>query len=185
MTVYEVKHDANNFKSLLFDKGILEYKHPLLTFEGESVASEWSPPGVWCPSPKKRTGDFWGIGSCCVPAVTRAACPSIETHIEMGGEALPLTFEGADLFILNVTEVIKCLDHEKCQWHDDGGRKRLNTDVGYHFRPERFSGSLLFRLPETCRSTKIYCVERSGDAEEDFKDAAGLKGLKFTPVWQV
>lgn len=187
MKVHEVRHDANNFKSLLFEKGILEYKHPLLKFDGECVAAQWSPPGVWCPSPRKKTGDFWGIGSSCVPAVTLAAYPVIQTHVEMSGEALPVTFEGVELLILNVTEVNNCLDHEMCKWRDDGGRKRLNIDAGYHFCPERFTESSLFRLPETCRSARIYCVERSGDPEEDFKAAvetAGLTGLKFTQVWQ-
>lgn len=187
MIVYEVKHESNKFKSLLFDDGIVEYKHPLLQFDGESVADTWAPPPVWCPAPKKKAGDFWGIGSCCVPAVTRAAFPHIQTHAEMGGEILPLTFDGVELLILNITEVVNCLDHEKCRWHDDGGSKRLNIDAGYHFRPERFSESSLFRLPETSRQTRIYCLERSGDAEEDFKAAvekAGLKGLKFTPLWE-
>lgn len=163
MTVYEVKCDLNRYKSLLFDETIVEYKHPLLKFDGVSVADAWAPPGVWCSAPKKKAGDFWGIGSCGVPAVTRAAYPHIQTHAEMGGEVLPLTFEGVELLILNVTEVVNCLDHEKCKWHDDGGSKRLNTEAGYHFRPERFSESSLFRLPETCRSTRIYCVERSSD----------------------
>lgn len=187
MKVYEVRHESNKYKTLLFEEGIVEFKHPLLKFDGEPVADRWSPPGVGCHSPKKKAGDFWGIGSCCVPAVTRAAYPLVQTHAEMGGEILPLTFEGVELLILNVTEVINCLDHEKCKWHDDGVTRRLNIDAGYHFRPERFSESSLFRLPETCRSTRLYCVERSGDPEEDFKaavESANLKGLQFKLIWQ-
>jgi len=187
MQVFEVRHNCNEFKSLLFEEGIVEYKQPLLKFDGEHVANRWRPPGVWCHYPKKKVGDFWGIGSSCVPAVTRAAFPHIQKHAEMGGETLPLTFEGMELLILNITEVVNCLDHGKCRWHGDGGSKRLNIDAGYHFRPERFSESSLFRLPETCRSSRIYCVERSGDPEEDFKaavEAAGLKGLTFTEIWR-
>lgn len=187
MKVYEVRHESNKFRSLLFEKGVDEYTHPLLKFDGTSVAEDWKPPGVWCHSPKKKQGDFWGIGSSAVPAVTRAAFPHIQTHIEMAGEALPLVFEGVELFILGVTEVINCLDHEKCRWHDDGVRKRLNVDAGYHFFPERFSESSLFMLPETCRSSRVYCLERSGDPEEDFKaavDGAKLTGLKFMQIWE-
>lgn len=187
MKVYEVSSDLNKYKSVLFEEGVDEFKHPLLKFDGESVSEAWTPPGVWCPYPKKKAGDFWGIGSTGVPAVTRAAYPHIQTHVEMAGEILPLTFEGVELLIMNVTEVINCLDHDKCRWHDDGGSRRLNIDAGYHFRPERFSESSLFRLPETCRSSRIYCVERSGDPEEDFRaavESAQLKGLKFKQIWQ-
>lgn len=188
MIVYEVMHESNKYKSLLFEDGIVEYKHPLLQFDGTAVAEVWKPPGVWCHYPKKKAGDFWGIGSSCVPAVTRAAFPHIQTHIEMAGEALGLEYEGVELLILNVTEVINCLDHAKAQWRDNGdGTRRLNIDAGYHFMPERFSESSLFRLPETCRSSRLYCVERSGDPEEDFKaavDAAKLTGLKFTQIWE-
>jgi len=188
MKVYEVRHESNKFKSLLFEKGIVEYKHPLLKFDGTAVADDWKPPAVWCDSPKKKQGDFWGVGFACVPAVTRAAFPHVQTHIEMAGEALPLELEGVELLIINVTEVINCLDHAKVQWRDNGdGTRRLNIDAGYHFLPERFSESSLFMLPETFRSSRLYCVERRGDPEEDFNaavEAAKLKGLKFTQIWE-
>lgn len=188
MKVYEVLHDSNTFGTLLFQKGVVEYKHPLLKFDGTAVADAWEPPSVWCERPTKKAGDFWGIGSVCVPAVTRAAFPHVQTHIEMAGEALPLEFEGVELLILNVTEVINCLDHARVQWHGDGPSRRLNIDAGYHFLHERFSESSLFRLPETCRSSRLYCTECSEAPEEDFKaavEAAKLKGLKFRPIWEL
>jgi hypothetical protein len=188
MKVFEVLHESNKYKTLLFEQGINELKHPLLRFDGSSIVDEWRPPAVWCQYPKKKQGDFWGIGSCCVPAVTCTAFPTVQSHIEAAGEALSLQFEGVELLIVNVTEVINCLDQDKVQWRDNGdGTRRFNIDAGYHFLPGRFSESSLFRLPETSRSSRFYCVERSGDPEEDFKaavEAAKLTGLKFKQIWE-
>lgn len=43
----------------------------------------------------------------------------------------------------------------------------------------------MFPLPKTPRQTRLYGLEQSGDAKEDFKAAvekAELKGLKFTLI---
>ncbi|MBN9689582.1 MAG: hypothetical protein J0M24_05035 [Verrucomicrobia bacterium] len=54
------------------------------------------------------------------------------------------------------------------------------------FFGSRFGEESIFKIPED-RATALYCVERTGDADDgEFKavvNASGLTGIEFDLVW--
>jgi hypothetical protein len=141
---------------------------------------------MYCPNPLAPQPAFPYLGTPGALVAEARAFDVVQTHFEMAGEILDLPFEGRILKVLNVLRCINCLDHKKCKWVTDADGKRLfPRGTGYAFRPERFDVSSIFKIPERHKSL-VFCWERDGDPEEEFKAAVEkhkLTGLKFVLRW--
>jgi hypothetical protein len=88
--------------------------------------------------------------------------------------------EQQKLTLVNVVEVVNCLDTKKSKSLKD----LPYAIVKYVFHRQRFTFSL-FKIPQQ-RLTHIFCVEGLDDPEYEFKgcvEANGLRGLLFENVW--
>ena len=111
--------------------------------------------------------------------------------MEMAGELLPVTIkaEAGRFHIFNVTNCVDVIDPKKSEWEDLGMFKGkplgriLREPV---FNPQWLGEAGLFKIPEHA-SSEIYCLERTGDAENgEFKalvEHHGLTGLTFELIW--
>ncbi|HEY7115373.1 MAG TPA: hypothetical protein VH475_02240 [Tepidisphaeraceae bacterium] len=106
--------------------------------------------------------------------------------LRTAGELLPVNHEGREFLLLNVTEVINCLDREKTEF------RRFTSDgiglhpVKYAFHARRFTAPV-FKIPEQVKSS-IFAVEWSGNPARELKAAVehhGLRGIKFELVWEL
>lgn len=100
----------------------------------------------------------------------------------MAGELLPVPYKEQTFSLLNITQCIECLDAERSEWQEmkSTGRKRLRKPF---LRADRMCASTLFKSAHS--PLEIYCIEYSGDPEEEFKASVEhhkLKGLVFEEV---
>ncbi len=136
--------------------------------------------------PKLRHGNFYNFGGGFLTADGRAT-EALRTHFEMAGELLPLPYKGEIFTVLNVTECIDCLDHERTTWNVvRRNDKEIPVCIDrYVFREDRLSESPLIKIPEENVSS-IFLVEGHMDPDEEFREIVnrqGLEGLKFEEVW--
>jgi hypothetical protein len=88
--------------------------------------------------------------------------------------------------ILNVTECIDCLDHEKVVWKYDKLTKSPIIIEKYAFHNNRFTESCIFKIPETS-SGEVLLVEGLRDQQSEFRKVLenyDLKGLTFELLWE-
>jgi hypothetical protein len=181
MRVYRVRLDVNRYQFFLTERD-----EDALTLLMDCTPKEdvWVPPPVFVYQPTLQAGDFYQFGGSLL-ITSRRATEVLEEFLEMAGELLPLPFGGEVYTVLNVTECINCLDHERTQWRLGPLTGERPGPQQYAFHPDRFSESPLFKIPET-RRAEILLVEGFRDPEEEFRYVvmqAGLKGLVFEQLW--
>jgi len=178
--VYRIVTDVNHYQYFFAEHEEQEVK--LLT-DCSPRAVSWQPPLVYVYKPRHKIGDFYSFHACSLITSPRATI-ALATFLEMAGELLPLPYNGQEYTLLNITECINCLDHERTKWlKDETGANMLPQE--YMFHRNRFATSRLFKIPETCGG-EILVVDRDPGLEEEFKSAvelAGLQGLDFKELW--
>jgi hypothetical protein len=133
--------------------------------------------------PLAKKGDFLYYDPGAL-VVTQQAAKLAAPFFELAGELLPLWCNGNKYSILNVTHCIDALDNSKTIWFTakDGSKIEIKD---YVFDPEKFGGSSLFKIPETCRGS-VLTWEKDRSPELEFKsfiEANGVTGLLFEELW--
>lgn len=108
--------------------------------------------------------------------------------LEMSGEFLPIKVEGekGKFWIYNCTNCINVVNAKASKyWKFGPGPNDRQMDRPAFFA-SRFGEESVFKILED-RATALYCVERTGDADDgEFKavvESSGLTGIKFELVW--
>ena len=114
----------------------------------------------------------------------RNATEKLRDILEMAGELLPIEYKNEPHSLLNVTECMDCLDHERTEWVV-GKNTGAKIDIQrYAFRVERMPESSVFKIPN--RLADIYVAEGRFDPEDEFKarvEQNHMKGLLFEEIW--
>ncbi len=183
--VYQVNCEADFFQFFvvasekLDEKLMFDKKRPL-DFDGRSKLKSWKPPEVKIYKPKLKKGDFYAFCPGSFVA-SPAAWEKAAMYLEMAGEVLSLPYKDEEFGLLNITEVIECLDDRKSEWAETVSGRRLRKP---YFDPSSFGESSIFKIPYG--SSRIYCYEASRDPESEFKafvEKEKLTGLSFREVW--
>jgi hypothetical protein len=183
MKVYEVRLDTNKYQRFLpEDQGVWKTKY--LKMDCSRKLPDWVPLPIYVPNPRLKKGNFFHL--CPGAFVTEnGTTEKLRDILEMAGELLPLSCKGADYTLLNVTECMDCLDHDKTAWVF-GKATGAKIDIKrYVFKPERLPESSLFKIPE--RVAHLFVAEGRFDSEDEFKsrvEQEGLEGLLFAEVWR-
>lgn len=153
-----------------------------LTTNGTPRSSSWVPPGVFIYEPLLAIGDLYNFHSDS-PIFSPRATEALRFYLEMAGELLDLPYNGEIYTLLNVTVCINCLNQKETEWG-------LVTPEGVHlhpkkyvFHPDRFSESLIFKIPET-RGSEVLVLDREDG--EGFVDALienQIKGYNLELLW--
>ena len=182
MRVYRVKNDVNHYQFFLpeHEDDCME-----LNMDCTPQAETWTPPSVYIYMPRLREGDFYQFDSSILITSPKAT-DVLRTHLEMAGELLPLPYRGQTFTVLNVTECINCLNQDKTRWiYGESTGARIEI-AEYAFYPNRFSESVLFKIPETCRGEVLLVEGLPGCEVEEFRyvvEQNGLEGLLFEEIW--
>jgi hypothetical protein len=187
---FRVICDVNNYQYFLWDiprdpPG--GPHHSAATFaslrcDGRRMADRWKPPPVFIYKPRHKRGDFWAVGMGGGGlGIAPWALKTLRMLAEMGGELLPLPYKDQSFTLRNINECIECVDPERSEWEMyKMERSRIHTPF---FRADRMSASTLFKSAHS--DSEIYCLDYSGDPEEEFKACVEhhkLKGLLFEEV---
>lgn len=157
-----------------------------LQFDCRERGNSWEQPHVVVPNRASRCGDFLEferVPGCLV--FRRSALDVLSDIFWNCGEILKLYNSEHELFLLNVTKCIDCLDKNNSVLHYTGAGILYRIEK-YAFRltEERFP--LLFKIPQTKHSL-VYKVEYENPHENSFierYESAGLKGLEFQLLWE-
>src|SRR5688572_14463401 len=149
-------------------------------------SGEWRALELRLDKPKLPHADFPGFDYPSLVCGGRAMA-AVGDVLQETGELLPVTLRGAKGAhqIHHISERTPgLLDLKKTTWRDVAGERCLLVPA---FRGDRIGPKLgLFKIPEDHGLT-IYCVERTGDADDaEFKalvEKNGLTGLRFNLVW--
>jgi hypothetical protein len=176
MKVYILDADVDRFRGIYSaeKRGRIEFRH---RFNGNPIKHGWKGKErfrfVPANLPKGDTPGFSGS----IPVFNRNAVNALSDMLEPNGELLPITCEGEDYFLFNVTRLVNALDEENCDLErfDDG---RIMTIDHYSFFKERLRGEVVFKLPQKPLSW-VYVT----DPFVLKVNATGLRGFKFPLVW--
>ncbi len=180
MRVFEIDFDVSRYQVLLVD-GSDEFAFPYLdtmAFLEGRLGNAWKPPPVYVDKPLLKRPDIFHLVGATGMVFGPRALAELERFALWVGELLPLPFESEVLQLLNVVEVINCLDEDSTVF--DGGRATV-----LEFHAHRIAEAPIFRIPQN-QSTQLFCHEGVAEPYWEFKAAvelAGLEGLTFTEVW--
>lgn len=151
--------------------------HPLATdFKGDSKKEDWCPIRLDTLY-EKSYNDFphYLIGK---PIVSEKVKQILEPYIKPDVEFLPLIHDEMDLFMVNVTNILDCVDWQ----HSDVNRFEGEYFLGFNKLKFDFSkipsDTYIFKFKETA-ATQVYVTE----AFKDIIDQHQLQGLSFSVVY--
>lgn len=185
LRAYEVEWDVNNYQCFSWDlpQDTPAATYDALTMWGAPMAERWNPPPVFIHRPKKKRGDFWGVGMGGGRlGIAPWALEEVRMFAEMAGELLSLPYKNQTFTVLNITECIECIDPERSESVDYGITRRKRITKPF-FRADRMCASTLFKSAHN--PLGFYCLEYSRDLEEEFKacvEHQKLTGLQFKEV---
>ncbi|MBJ6361121.1 imm11 family protein [Paenibacillus sp. GCM10012307] len=174
MKIYELKSHPKSMNITSDEKE--DQDHPISSdFNGESKRSFWSPIKVETIY-KKSYNDFpnYRIGK---PVVSASVKKIIEPYIKDEVEFLPLLHDHLELYMVNVTKVLDCVDWKRSdiRTYDDGEFAGFNKLVfDFSKIPE---GTYMFKFRERT-TTRVYITQALKELIERNK----FKGLDFSVV---
>lgn len=181
--VYRLRPDVNAFRYLV-PSGDGTLGCGPLVLDGTPERGSWRPLTVSALPEELPEPDIARICQGGL-AFSPGALDSLREVLAPAGEILPLYLEDRVWGLLNVTEVLDCLDPEGTEWHTMGST-RIHVR-SYAFRADRLPRtSSLFKTTEE-RRTRIYAVEGLQPPARSFKarvEELGLRGLVFEEVWR-
>lgn len=185
MKVYDIDFEVNDYQSLYFsDRTLLNglVTNPMLNFHGKPLSAIWKPIDVFVYRPKLKVPHLYAFEQVGTMIADEQASEELCTFFEMAGEILPVKCGNRELGLINITECINCLDHERTEWFKLPDGTPVNVER-FVFHKNLFSASSLFKIPE---SIGMLTVEDTGDPECEFKaacEALGYEGLWFRLLW--
>jgi hypothetical protein len=177
MKVYELNADSDHYESLILTAGdLFEFAR---RFNGKPMLLPWTDVTIGIdPDPRSLPlGDFPSLIPG-VPVFSPKAVAALRDMLVGNGEILPITIDGEQYFLYNVTRIVDALDEENSEISRFEGSSRVLDIDEYAFLPRKLSGKVIFKIPQLVDGwvfvTDLF-VKRV--------QSAGLKGFWFPVVW--
>jgi hypothetical protein len=175
MKIWEMVKNEAIGESIIID-GEESYKFFDNNFYGKE-ADSWGAVYVKTLKGKKKC-DMYEF-SDGYPIVSERTVSVLEKYLEGRVQVLPVIYNDNDkLFVLNVTNLIDCLDHERSEIRRLSSG-RVGSIDNYVFKYHLLNDAYIFKIPETPRS-RIFVNDTFKSAVEE----AGLIGFVFIEVWE-
>ncbi|MEK5463529.1 DUF1629 domain-containing protein [Paenibacillus sp. FSL R7-0210] len=173
--VYSLRSNEDS-SDLMLDKSV-SAEHPIeLKFKGQSKMPMWTPPLLYTNN-KRKYNDFPRYLSG-QPIVSEKVKDILFPIIAEEVEILPLAHPELNLFMLNITNVIDCVDYNRSEIKLTGkGNFARFIKFVFDFSkiPEK---TYMFKIKETA-VVQVFVTE----AFKDLVELHGLKGLDFSEVY--
>ncbi|AJS61133.1 imm11 family protein [Paenibacillus sp. IHBB 10380] len=169
MKVYELK---NNNKAMLL-AAVEDRNHPInFGFNGETKEQIWSP--IEVETLYKRTYKDFPVYRIGKPVISAKVKRAIESFISSEVEFLPLVHKELELYMINVTNILDCVDWERTdvEWTEENSFAGFNKLVfDFSKIPEH---TYIFKFKELA-TVAVYVTEEFKELIERNK----FKGLDF------
>jgi hypothetical protein len=177
--VYRVKANVDGFQYLVYDGNDDEYRSWSRGIDrpskGERLGDRWEPPPVYSPEPRLKRPDIWWISVWDDFALSERAVEALGARL-WSVELLPLPYGDEVLQVVNVLDVIDCLDRERSEFAPTGAVER------YSFVSHRVPESPLFKIPE---DIVIFMPEFDAirPSLRRLVELHDLQGFRFDELW--
>jgi hypothetical protein len=140
MKIWEIRADVENYEWLYISRDVQEIPdtQEIICFFGKSRIKHWKPIIVerMDENTSPELGNCANYSSNC--AIDRKAIDVLQDLLEGNVELLPLIFDEKDYYVINVTNVVDCVDFEKSRYEkytDDADSRIMDFDQ-YVFKEE-------------------------------------------------
>ena len=143
MKIWILESDVNNYEGFreVIDLRVDEW----CSFDGRSKAEGWKPMLV---EEEEGTQEMGNTPGFFMPIFDKKAVDISKDFLQDKAEILPLEFEGKidEYYLINVTEVLDCIDYEKSIYerYSEGGR--IMCFDNYAFIEEKVKGKHIFKI---------------------------------------
>lgn len=173
MKVYELNSNEKAMKLNVEDINSIDEDHFLyIDFDGSPIKEEWSPPKL-ITMYKRRYKDFPTLVSG-KPVISARVKKIIEPFVSKEVEFLPLLHDELELYMLNVTNVLDCIDWQR-------SIKSVHSNSIIRFDKQAFNftkipeNTYLFKIKENAVIT-TYITDHFKNLIEQHK----IKGLDYS-----
>ncbi len=148
MNIWEIHCKGNDFATMVIKSDDKFYDQ--FRFRGQCVLAKWIPPEVRMIKSRKRPlGDFSDVEPLnsllvCNIRAKNILLPYLKEEVEV----LPLHEKAPDYVILNIINVIDCLDVDACVFDRALSDNRISRVETYAFHQEKLDDTFLFRIPQ-------------------------------------
>jgi hypothetical protein len=183
MKIWKIEQDTNKYQSIcLKDKSIIPLTIAEQFRSGEELHSSWKPLEVeWFIDEENRkkmlVGDFPILLGPVPPVFSKKAIDVLNKLISPHIEILGLQGITNEYYLINVMEVINCLDYENSLIRRFKSSGRIKGIDRYAFNENLLEGIHIFRIPETLL-IEIFVSEQFRQLYEDNQ----LEGLLFSKI---
>lgn len=174
MKIWYLDCDVEKYEALTWigDIDIDEIK----SYDGRSKKEGWKPVEL----EKIGEGELGNNPrlSTHIPVFDKKAVVLLEELIDGFVEILPAKCLNGEFFIINVTEVINCLDYKKSEFKTFKDGKRIMRFISYEFIKELVEGKHIFKIVDE--------PNRRPFVSDEFKkrvESSNLTGFKFELAW--
>ncbi len=176
MKIYELESQANKYDYFVIgddkvvDQMLFDYK-----FDGNRVAHRWQPVKVKIDEKDERPCDkpTFSYG----PVFSRRALDILGDIIGSNVEILPLIYEKGDYYLINVINLLDCINYEKAQYIPFSSGRPMRF-VQYSFKENLVKSVDIFKIVEFPKVT-VFVSEKFKEVVTKNK----LTGFKFIEVW--
>ena len=173
MKIWKIKLDANNFKSFCY---INKDDFKKVNLQGISIKNSWTNIHVCIDNIQKKlqTPDIFNLLTKTV--INKRAFEELRNILENKVELLPVIYQHEEYYLMNVLNVLDCLDMDKSKVIMLSENKIMFIDK-YYFKYDIIKNEDIFLVMQ--HRIEILISDRLKNKIE----SRNLKGLQFEEVW--
>lgn len=178
MRIWKMDFDLDNYDNLRpKERWTLD---KIKSFDGRGQYGSWYPIELERLEPEKGLGlsDAPGFYSH-IPLFSGNAVNILKKYIDYNAEILPTKFNEGDFYIINVTNVLDCINWSDSKYITFPDKKRIMSIEEYQFVKEKVENQDFFKVKEE--------VIKRPFVSDSFREAvvnSGLTGFIFELVWE-
>lgn len=176
MRIWHLDFDVDNYNNLTLTD---EEDWENLDFDGTMKRNTWSPMKI------KMIGDKQLSDATClnlitgIPVFNNKAIEVLNNLLKSNIEILPLRYNKEELYAINVTKVLNCIDYDKSIYIKFKSSGRIMVFEEYAFKEECVEGNHIFKIIDE--------PKRGAFVSDEFRNEvlkSGLTGFKFELAWK-
>lgn len=180
MKIWDLQEDVNIYEHLtLVDGGTEKWNEFTDMFRGRHLSSNYQKLKLKLieHGGKLKRGDMPYL-SPGVPVFSVKAIDALKDYLNNNAEIMEVECDISDFKIINIINVISCLDHERSEIKYYPNSERIMRIKKYFFNKEKVAKEHIFKIIEQPRAIIF--------VSDDFRNRvieSGLEGFKFVEIW--
>jgi len=176
--IWKLGRDVDNYESLAWGDNEFDIDlNYIQSFNGDSKEKNWIPIHLKRMSEDIEFSNTPGL-SAHIPVFDKKAVDVVREYLIGNAEILPVLCGDKEFYIINVTNVMDCIDYELSEYKTFRDGVRIMRFIKYVFIEDKVENVHIFKIKdESLRSPFVSDAFRQKIIDSD------LTGFKFELVW--